>query len=171
MNNQTNALIFEKDTFARSGHITNLEKRFLKSIHLFSDNELITALCMQYSMLSDNCANKLIEQIHKRTLSKRKVRRLYKAKKFYKDLNSEDCPCCESSQHVIIRKNKVSLCLVCGYNIKLDNPKTYLNRLKWKMGVYRQRKLSLAEVEKLLFQLVKPTITVKDLDSSIKDTI
>ena len=161
--NQSN-IILEKNSLVRPGQTTDLEKRFLKSINLFSDNELITALCMQYSVLSDNCRKKLIEQIHKRSLSKRKLRRLYNSKKFYKDLNSEDCPCCESSQHVIIRKNKVSLCLVCGYNIKLDNPKSYINRLKWKMGVYRQRKLSFNEVEKLLFQTPSHTSNLKDLE-------
>ncbi|MCU4163943.1 hypothetical protein [Carboxylicivirga caseinilyticus] len=139
------------DHFYRRTHNKNLEARFLKAVDHFSDNELITAMAMRYYRLSDQSTNKLLNEIHTRSLSQKKVRQIYNAKKFYKDLSSEDCPCCECSEHVIIRNKKVSFCLVCGYNIKYDNPKSILNRLRWKMGFYSQGKLSLEDIEKMIF--------------------
>ncbi len=127
------------------------EDRFLEAVCNFSDHELITSVTMRFVNLSDQCRSKLLDEIHHRKLNNRKIRRLYTNKKFFKDLTSEDCPCCESSQHVIIRNKKVSFCLVCGYDIKTDNPKSILNRLKWKFGVYHQVKLSLKQVTDIIF--------------------
>lgn len=127
-----------------------INSSFQNEISSFSNKDLITALTLRYYRLSDESTQKLIEEIKHRNISLAQIEKAHRQIKPYVSLRTNHCPCCQSKKHLLVEKGNIEKCIVCGYDRAYDNPKSFANRIRWKLGFLSVTKLPLSDMITLL---------------------
>lgn len=140
------------DAFYRREYSLKHEKMFLKAVQKFDKGELLTSLVMRYYKLSDKCTDRAISLIREQAVSKDEVSKVYNTLYLYSDVFNGGCPCCQNREHIVVENNEVQFCSVCGFDIEFDNPKSVMNRVRWKIGMYSQSKISLKEIQEIIYE-------------------
>lgn len=127
-------------------------RKLIDSFPSFSDDDLIIALRFRYHKLTDETSNKLIEELKRRNITNRQIKRLFDGYEFYKYASNNQCPCCGNSKFIIKKGDKITDCMVCGFDIEYDNPKLLINRIRWSLGIHSVSRISLDEMKRFIIK-------------------
>lgn len=139
------------DSFYRTTKNSATELNFVDSIPNFNERELVSSLTMRYYDLSDNTTDAIIKEIRSRKIERLSIESIYNSTKYYSDISINRCPGCNSNTYVIWKNDEMKNCLICGYNIEFDNPKSGMNRFRWRLGMHSGSKLKLEDMLKLIY--------------------
>lgn len=107
---------------------------------------------LRYYSLTDHTEFELIKEIKKRQLNAENIVKHFDQIKFYKYQSTRFCPCCGNSNYIKRSGDKVTECMVCGFNRTHENPGSIVTKIRWGLGIYFAIQLSKSEFLKLIRQ-------------------
>ncbi len=139
-----------QDLQSRPKHTPKHDKLLVNALPQLSDNELIILLVNRYNRLDEKIGNLILKEVSDRKFNKGTVLKLYRSIRFFETPMNKYCPCCQSEDYIIFKDDKPMFCLICGYDICYDNPRSIMNRIRWKMGFYSFKKMKAKDLLELL---------------------
>jgi hypothetical protein len=142
--NKKHRVISEYEPVERSKDLDNFaigdketDKNFLQSLAAFFNRQLVESITFRYysPLFTKAMREAVLQEMRKREMTSLSIASEYHNKTYRRGGQNSGCPACNADFVYKSDAGVVSFCHVCGYDKTIDDPRIFLNRLRYPFGL------------------------------------